>query len=183
MPNLINQIDWTTQLGLNFCFFVLFCFLLKIESTSSIMTKYNKKLGKITKPDQTVIIQASFYKLNCFKPIKFSQHQGRKHFNLLWKAVWCLNINKKKELLINSWEKIFTSRNTKVKAFFLLVKHLTKMMTFTVNKSVADSSNTVNILRLGHSMEHTKNIKIYSHNRKTGFLLEVWMTEVLNVLG
>lgn len=69
------------------------------------------------------------------------------------------------------------------KAFFLLVKHLTKMMTFTVNKSVADSRNTVNILRLGHSMEHTKNIKIYSHNRKTGFLLEVWMTEVLNVLG
>ena len=80
-------------------------FLLKIESTPSIMTIYNKKLGKITRLDQTVIIQASFYKLNCFKPIKFSQHQGRKHFNLLWKAVWCLNINKKKELLINSWEK------------------------------------------------------------------------------
>lgn len=25
--------------------------------------------------DETVIIQASFYKQNCFKPIKFSQHQ------------------------------------------------------------------------------------------------------------
>ena len=155
MPNLINQIDWTTQLGLNFCFLVLFGFLLKIESTSSIMTKYNKKLGKITKPDQTVIIQASFYKLNCFKPIKFSQHQGRKHSNLLWKAVWCLNINKT-NLLINMKfkRKIFTSRNTK--AFFLLVKHWTKMMTFTAHLvSVVDNINTVNIQRLGHTVGDT----------------------------
>ena len=148
----INWLNNTIEVDF-FCFF-----LLKIESTPSIMTKYNKKLEKITKLDQTVIIQASFYKLNCFKPIKFSQHQGRKHSDLLWKAVWCLN-KIIKNVIADKYvvlRKICTSRNTKVEAFFLLVKHLTKMMTFTVHIiSVVDNINTVNILRLGHTVGHT----------------------------
>lgn len=74
-----------------------------------------------------------FWKLNCFKPIKFSQHHDD---DIAKHSIYCEQRSVKYRKIAEKYyrEKSFTSRGTNREwSFLYLLRHLTKMMTVTVH--------------------------------------------------